>query len=74
MKAGGSSLKRSTNLINIKWDIKKRAIDTATHINKIRNERGEITAGTTKIQRILREHYEKLYATKLETYKKWIDS
>ena len=27
-------------------------------INRIRNERGEITTGNTEIQRILRNHYE----------------
>ena len=32
---------------------------------KIRNETGKITNGTTEIQRILREYYEKLHANKL---------
>ena len=35
-------------------------------INKIRNERGEITVDTTKIQKILREYCEKLYANKMD--------
>ena len=30
------------------------------------NERGEITTNTTEIQTIRREHYEKLYANKLD--------
>ena len=28
-----------------------------TQINKIRNERGEITTGTAEIQKIIRENY-----------------
>ena len=35
-------------------------------VNKIRNERGEITTDTMEIQRIIREYYEKLYANKLD--------
>ena len=42
---------------------KKREI---TQINKIRNERGEITTNTTKIQRILRNYYEEMYTKKFE--------
>ena len=34
--------------------------------NKITNEKREITTNTTEIQRIIREHYEKLYASNQE--------
>ena len=34
--------------------------------NKITNEKREITTNTTEIQRIIREHYEKSYASNLE--------
>ena len=37
-----------------------------TQINTIRNERGETTADTTKIERIVRNDYEEVYAKKCE--------
>ena len=37
-----------------------------TQINKIRNEKGEITTDTKEIQRIVRIYYEQLYANKLD--------
>ncbi|KAK1346903.1 hypothetical protein QTO34_000763, partial [Cnephaeus nilssonii] len=37
-----------------------------TQINKIRNERGEITTDPTEIQRIVTQYYEQLYSNKLD--------
>ena len=37
-----------------------------TQIDKIMNERGEITTNTTEIHTIIREYYEKSYANKLD--------
>ena len=37
-----------------------------TQINKIRNEKGDITTDIEEIQRIIRSYYKRLYATKLE--------
>ena len=37
-----------------------------TQINKIRNERGDVTTDTTEIQKIIRDCYEQLYANKLD--------
>ena len=38
-------------------------------INKIRNEKGDITTDTEEIQRIIRSYYKGLYDTKLENVK-----
>ena len=38
-----------------------------TQINKIRNEKIEITTHNTEIQRIVRNYYEQLYAKKFDT-------
>jgi hypothetical protein len=35
-------------------------------INKIRDEKGDITTNTNEIERIIREYFENLYSSKLE--------
>ena len=35
-------------------------------INKIRNEKGEVTTDNTEIQRIIRDYYEQLYGNKMD--------
>ena len=37
-------------------------------INKIRNEKGEITNDTAEIQRIIRDYYKQLYANKMDNH------
>ena len=37
-----------------------------TQINRIRNEKGEITTDTAEIQRIMRDYYRQLYANKMD--------
>ena len=37
-----------------------------TQINRIRNEKGEVTSDTEEIQRIMRDYYKKLYANKMD--------
>ena len=37
-----------------------------TQINKIRNEKGEVTIDTTEMQSILRDYYKQLYANKMD--------
>ena len=43
-------------------------------INKIRNEKVEVTTDNAEIQRIIRDYYEQLYGNKMITWKKWTDS
>ena len=43
-------------------------------INKIRNEKGEVTTDNAEVQRIIRDYYEQPNAIKWIPWKKWIDS
>jgi hypothetical protein len=43
-----------------------------TQINKIRDEKGDITTNTNKIQKIIREYFENLYSSKLENLDKMV--
>ena len=37
-----------------------------TQINRIRNEKGEVTTDSAEIQRIITDYYKKLYANKMD--------
>ena len=37
-----------------------------TQINRIRNEKGEVTTDSAEIQRIMRDYYKQLYANKMD--------
>ena len=37
-----------------------------TQINRIRNEKGQVTTDTAEIQRIIRDYYRQLYANKMD--------
>ena len=37
-----------------------------TQINRFRNEKGDVTTDTAKIQRIMRDYYKQLYANKMD--------
>ena len=41
-----------------------------TQINRIRNEKGEVTTDTAEIQRIMRDYYKQLYANKMDNQEK----
>jgi hypothetical protein len=54
-------LTRLTNLANVtKWRREK------TEINKIKDEKGDITTNTNEIQSIIREYFQNLYSSNLE--------
>ena len=38
-----------------------------TQINRIRNEKGEVTTDTAEIERIMRDDYKQLYTNKMDT-------
>ena len=40
-----------------------------TQINRINNEKGEVTTDTAEIQRIMRDYYKQLYANKMDNLK-----
>ena len=48
------------------WLHSPRRGEKKTQIDKIRNEKGEVTMDTTEIQRTMREYYQQLYANKLD--------
>ena len=39
-------------------------------MNKIRNEKGEVTTDNAEIQRIVRDYYKQLYGNKMDNLKK----
>ena len=45
-----------------------------TQINRIRNEKGEVTTDTAEIQRIMRDYYNNYLPKKWTTWKKWTHS
>ena len=42
-------------------------------INKIRNEKGEVTTDNAEIQMVIRDCFEQLYDNKMDNWKKWTD-
>ena len=52
-------------MINL-WSDTSRKKSERTQINKIRNEKGEVTTDTVEIQRIIRDYYKQLYANKMD--------
>ena len=43
-----------------------------TQINKIRNEKGEVTTDNTEMQRIIREYHQQLYANKMDSLEEMV--
>ena len=60
MKQRVGSMRKSTRLTNPYPKIKRQRENI--QINKIKNEKGDITTDTEEIQRIIRFYYKSLYA------------
>ena len=63
-KTKADSLRRQTKLTNIQPESSRKR--EKNQINKIRNEKGEITKDNSEIQRIIRDYYEQLYGNKMD--------
>ena len=48
------------------WPDSSRKKREKNQINKIRNEKGEVTIDNGKIQKIIRDYYEQLYGNKMD--------
>ena len=55
-----------TNKIDTPWARPIRKKREKIQINRIRNEKGEVTTDTAEIQRIMRDYYKQLYANKMD--------
>ena len=43
-----------------------------THIHRIRNEKGEVTTDTAEVQKIMRDYYKQLYASKMDNLEEMV--
>ena len=48
------------------WPDSSRKKREKNQINKIRNEKGEVTTDNAEIQKIIRDYYEQLYGNKID--------
>ena len=48
------------------WPDSSRKKREKNQINKIRNEKGEVTTDNAEIQRMIRDYYEQLYGNKID--------
>ena len=50
----------------LKLEKEGKKISSRKEINKLRNEKGEVTTDNAEIQRIIRDYYEQLYGNKMD--------
>ena len=45
-----------------------------SQINRIRNEKGDVTTDNAEKQRIMKDYYKQVYANKMDNLEKWTNS
>ena len=58
-------MRRQTKLANVLARLIKKEREK-NQINKIRNEKGEVTPDNAEMQRVIRDYYEQLYGNKMD--------
>ena len=58
-------MRRQTKLANVLARLIKKEREK-NQINKIRNEKGEVTPDNAEMQRVIRDYYEQLYSNKID--------
>ena len=59
-------MRKETKFTSLWADSSRKKKTEKNQINKIRNQKGEVTTDNAEIKRIIRDHYEQLYGSKMD--------